>query len=326
VDILPEPSAETRQSPSPHAPGASRKAAASPPTTAAQASRRGSPVYIAAVAGAAIGTVSVLAVYILLRQETPVVQHPASGSSPFVPRTAPAEVVLPEIASPPVVPPPSVVPSQSEVPVRTVVTAPIASPPPSPVASAPAVPLPPAQAPQPAPTPRDESRPAAVFASTPRVILTTPLPTAPKLPPPAKKTTPAQSTEGASRGAPKGPTWAFEGIIFDLLTARGVFAAKLSFRDADGNVIAETSTGGSGSYKIVLPAGGPRGYSLKISHGDYTERYIDEGDATSSLREATPEERKILMQAGVRNLPWVGVAQKSVRRDLGLVPRTPEEP
>ncbi|MEK7382635.1 MAG: hypothetical protein AAB262_05040, partial [Elusimicrobiota bacterium] len=144
-----------------------------------------------------------------------------------------------------------------------------------------------------------------------------------------KSTTGEPSEDGAPaarRDKPKGPTWAFEGVIFDLLTARGVFAAKLSFQDADGDIVGETETRGDGHYKVVLPAGGPQGYPLKIIHDDYTERYIETGDATSSIREANPEERKLLMQAGARNLPWVGVLKKTVRRDLGLVPKTPEEP
>jgi hypothetical protein len=116
----------------------------------------------------------------------------------------------------------------------------------------------------------------------------------------------------------------FEGVVFDLLTARGVFGAKLIFLNPDGDVVGETDTGPAGRYKIALPPGS--GYKLKISHGDYTERYIDEGDATSSLREATPEERKILMSAAARNLPWAGSEAKPVHRDLALVPKTPEEP
>lgn len=277
-----------------------------PPATGAAASRRGSPVYIAAVAGAAIGTVSVLAVYLLLRPEAPAVQYSASGSSPFARRTPPAEAVAPA--------PPA--PVESPAPV-TVATPPPASAPVAPPAPVAPDPVPQPTPVQPAPPPQNNvSRPAAVFAA-PRATLATPLipkvekTEAPKAPP--KKVAPR-------------PTWVFEGVIFDLLTARGVFAAKLSFVDQDGNVVGTTSTGGGGSYKISVPVGGPKGYSLRISHPDYTERYIDEGDATSSLREATPEERKILMQAAARNLPWIGMAKNSVRRDLGLVPKTTEEP
>lgn len=259
----PEPEPETESGPALMLPGQADEVE---PADAA-APRRGSPVYIAAVAGAAIGTVSVLAVSLLLRQEAAPVQHPASGASPFAARNAPSE------AAPP--------------------------------------------------APKDDMRPAASFTATPRVTMA-----ASAIPEPAKPAVPkpAAAKKPARRAKSKGPAWVFEGVVFDLLTARGVFAAKLSFVDPDGNVVGETSTGGGGGYKAVLPVGGPHGYALKISHGDYTERYIDEGDATSSLREATPEERKILMHAGVRNLPWVGLPKKSVRRDLGLVPLTLEEP
>jgi hypothetical protein len=198
-------------------------------------------------------------------------------------------------------PPPAPAPSPAPV------SAPIAVP-------APAVP-PPAAAPV-----ADPSRPAASFAAAPHSVV------AGQAPPPAAKpkSAPADGSEAAKPKKTKVPSWTFSGTVFDLLTARGVFGAKLVFLDADGNVVGETDTGPAGRYKITIPAG--NGYKLKISHGDYADRYIDEGDATSSLREATPEERKILMTAAARNLPWTGDPKKPVRRDLALVPRTPEEP
>ena len=283
-------------------PSASRPAPAAPAapakTMGAAVLRRGSPVYIAAVTGAAIGTVSVLAVYLLLRKEAPPIPHPSSGSSPFVAHPAADLITTPSPAAP----------------VSLPTSVPITPQPPPPILPAPA------PAPAPSVPSRDASRPAATFAAVPRVILTAPVPSAPK--PAAAKPPPPRDEPPAAPGR----TWAFEGVVFDLLTTRGVFAATLTFRDAAGNVVGETSTGSRGNYKVVLPAGGRKGYSLKITHGDYTERYIDEGDATSSLREATTEERRMLAQAAVRNLPWVGALKKPVRRDLGLVPKSPEEP
>lgn len=144
---------------------------------------------------------------------------------------------------------------------------------------------------------------------------------------PAPKKTRRAAPVAARPRKPKGPTWEFEGVVFDLLTARGVYAAKMQFLDGDGNPAGETETGPGGRYKVSLPAGPDgKGYILKISRSDYTDRYIDEGDQTSSLREATPEERRILMSAAARNLPWVGSPKKAMRRDLALVPKTPEDP
>ncbi|MFI5347887.1 MAG: hypothetical protein ACHQ51_16065, partial [Elusimicrobiota bacterium] len=185
-----------------------------------------------------------------------------------------------------------------------------------------------------------EARPAASFTSVPRVVVAgeTPSPAAkapppddgdeeaPAAPAPKKARRPDAPRRPAKPKAPQGPSWEFEGVVFDLLTARGVFAAKLIYLDSDGNDVGQTETGPGGRYKISLPVSASGGYTLKIAHSDYTTRYIDEGDATSSLREATAEERQILMQAAARNLPWVGNPKKTLHRDLALVPKSPEEP
>lgn len=336
-DVPPAPSR-----PEPAAPA--RKPAAPPatePASAAAADSRKSMVMIAAIAGGALGTVSVLAVYLLMRPDNSVPASHVAVGSPFgapgaspAPRpafptppgaaapSAPAAPVAAAAAAPPVPPPAPV--QQSPAPL-------LASPVPAPAAaskpaapSGPIVPAPPA-APAPAPVAApapDAERPSATFAATPRLVVSgeTPKPAAPPRPAAA----PAAAAEAPKPRKPKGPRWVFEGTIFDLLTTRGVFGAKLVFVNADGDVVGETDSGPAGRYKISVPPG--TGYKLKISHGDYTDRYIDEGDATSSLREATPEERKILMSAAARNLPWTGETSKPVRRDLALVPKTPEEP
>ncbi|MDE2510853.1 MAG: hypothetical protein KGL74_07005 [Elusimicrobia bacterium] len=276
---------------------------------------RNSPVYIAAVAGAALGTVSVLAVYLLLRPDTTTGSH--FGESPFVRNPPPAAF------APAAVPPKAAVPPPSS---------------PAPLIEAPE-PAPAAPAALPA-----EARPAASFANSPRVVVAgddeaPPSKTsssaansaqgddAPEAPAPKKpRRAPEPVRRAAKAKAPQGPSWNFEGVVFDLLTARGVFAAKLVYLDADGNDVGQTETGPGGRYRIALPVSASGGYTLRISHSDYTTRYIDEGDATSSLREATPEERQILMQAAARNLPWVGNTKKTLHRDLALVPKSPEEP
>lgn len=275
------------------------------------------PIYIAAIAGAALGTVSVLAVFMLLRPDTAPGAKPTG--SPFAPAaTAPAAPAAPQA---PVAPPPQQSPAPlieaapGAVPATTAApSGPVPAPPaapPSPTAAAPA-----------APKPEEPARPAASFAPVARVVVSG---QEPVKPPVAAKPEP---DEESPKPAPKkkGPTWSFEGVVFDLMSTHGVFLAKLTFFDADGNEVGHAETGPGGRYKATVPAGGERGYTLKISHPDYTERFIDEGDQTTSLRDATPEERKMLMQAAARNLPWIGSAKKTMRRDLALVPRTPEEP
>jgi hypothetical protein len=319
-----EPLSEPAPEPEPEPAAAETKAARPAPAAAAPENAtpapqpaRNSPVYIAAVAGAALGTVSVLAVYLLLRPDTTTGAH--SGESPFSHST----------------PAPASAPS---VPVKTGAAPSPSSPPP--LLEAPVAPAPAPAAPAVAPAPAAEARPSATFAAAPRVVVAGEAP--------AKPDAKAQSDDGdeepaapapkkAKRGtetarrpakakAPQGPSWDFEGVVFDLLTARGVFAAKLIYLDSDGNDVGQTETGPGGRYKVSLPVSTSGGYTLKIVHSDYTTRYIDEGDATSSLREATAEERQILMQAAARNLPWVGNPKKSLHRDLALVPKSPEEP
>jgi Meckel syndrome type 1 protein len=350
ADALPPYQPPPAAPPHPAAAPASGAPAPAPAPTAAQPApgARTSPVYIAAIAGAALGTVSVLAVYLLLRNDNSTANRPVT-EAPFARGTgSPMGVAAPAVGA--AVPAPA-----SGVPAPTVTPAPsVVSP--APVIGNPDAPLPktigaptteggPISVPSPVAAPKaspeaEAGRPAATFTVAPRVVVAGQEPPKPKPKPkalpedsdepddaaaPADKPRARASTPAAAR-RPKGPSWAFEGVVFDLLTARGVFAAKLIFLDPDGNQAGTVETGPGGRYKVLLPVLAGGGYSMKISHQDYTERYIDEGDATSSLREATPEERKILMSAASRNLPWVGNLKKTMHRDLALVPRSPEEP
>ena len=287
--------AETASEPEPAQVSAEEPPLEAPPqakTEDAPSARRHSPVHIAAVAGAAIVVVSLLNVYLLRRSETTLVSNLPMGVSP-----------------------PGKAPAPDAAPVALVASQPL---------------------PEPPSRPRVESRPAAAFISPSRVRIISALNVASPAPETAVKpasfpvsTATQEDPEDpapARRAKPTGPTWSFEGMVFDLITARGVFAVKLSLRDAGDNVVGETETGGDGRFKIVVPAGGARGYRLSLAHGDYSDRYIDESDAMSSLRNATPDERRILMKAAARNLPWVGASSNIVRRDMAIVPRFPEEP
>jgi hypothetical protein len=193
----------------------------------------------------------------------------------------------------------------------------------------------------------DAPRPAASFEAVPRVVVAGEVgpedlkpPTPPedaatkkprRLPRPSLAGGTDEDESDSGDGAPNdrvvtGPTWTFEGFAFDLLTGRGVFAAQLVFYDASGVEIGETETGTKGHYKLVLPADEGKGYTLKISHPDYTDRYIDErASASGSIREASPELRSVLMKATARNIPWLGSTRKTTRRDFALVPRYQED-
>jgi hypothetical protein len=176
------------------------------------------------------------------------------------------------------------------------------------------------------------SRPAATFGTTPKVLVTaqypaptpTPAPAIVPAPAPALAPSPAPTPAPAAALEPQRPPEIFEGTVFDLLTTHGIFAAKLSFVDAGGKVVGATETGTDGHYKITLPSG--TGYALKIMHADYTGRYIDDDDASNSLRRTTAAERQVLMKSGSHNLPWIGDPQKAVHRDLALVPRAAGNP
>ncbi|MEQ1920136.1 MAG: hypothetical protein ABL955_13150, partial [Elusimicrobiota bacterium] len=124
---------------------------------------------------------------------------------------------------------------------------------------------------------------------------------------------------------PTGPQWIFEGTIYDLLTTRGVYGARLVFIDAEDNEVASVEASESGHYHLSMKAGPPNGYAMRIIHDDYTGKHIDELDSTSSVRKADLEQRKFLMQAGSRSLPWIGTVGKPVRRDMALVPKISPE-
>jgi hypothetical protein len=246
----------------------------------------------AAIVGAVLGTASVLAVYLLMRPDT----APGSKSA----AASPFRRANPAAAAPQQSPTPPESPATASAPVTDAAR---------PAASFAAVPrvleTPPAAA-----TPEaDAARPAASFAAAPHSRVTGEEPQ----PAPAEASAPAEPREQEEEAS-----WIFKGLVFDLLTTRGVSGVKLSFLDAAGNVVGETTTGQAGRYEISLPA--VAGCKLKISHDGYTGRYIEEGDATSALREATPEERQTLMSAVARNLPWTGDPKKPVQRDIALMP------
>ena len=148
-------------------------------------------------------------------------------------------------------------------------------------------------------------------AIPPVVIKSLEVPLTPKPAPAAKpeETAPAEEEE----------TWAFKGLVFDLMTGDPVFAAKIALVDAKGKVVGETETGTRGRYDLTVPAGPKEGYTLKISNPDYLPRCIDQGAATSQLREASEEDRMVLLHA-TNTRPWIGNTKSPTVHDLALIP------
>ena len=179
----------------------------------------------------------------------------------------------------------------------------------------------PAAAPEAAPAaPEEYVRPVATLGATPRVVINT-LDSVHPAPEPAAA--PASSDDADYDDAPSKAAakpakllWTFRGSVYDLLTMRSVFAAKLIFKDARGRVVAQTETDTKGRYKISIPSGSD--CTLKIVHSDYAGRYVDVRDP-KSLREASLEDRRILLQAAAHNLPWIGRPDGAVSRDLALI-------
>ncbi|MEK7234346.1 MAG: zinc ribbon domain-containing protein [Elusimicrobiota bacterium] len=132
----------------------------------------------------------------------------------------------------------------------------------------------------------------------------------------------------APAAAPKklvGPLWVFEGSVYDLLSTRGAYGVRLVFVDAGNNKVASVEADEGGHYRVSMPAGPEEGYSLRIVHDDYTDKHVDDLGSMHSIRKADLEQRKFLMRADARTIPWIGAAGKSVRRDIALVPNVSAE-
>ena len=224
---------------------------------------------------------------------------PAPATS--VETSAPTSIPAPSMSRPIEPPKPGSIDAPIEAPKAALIPAPT-----------PALPKPEAPAPIEAPKAVPD-RPTATFAQTPRAK---PAPAAAPVAVKAKPTAPKK---------PTGPQWIFEGTVYDLLTTRGVYGARLIFIDAEDNEVASVEVGESGHYHVSMNPGPADGYAMRVVHDDYTGKHIDELDSTSSVRKADLEQRKFLMQAGARSLPWVGSVGKAVRRDMALVPKVSAE-
>ncbi len=281
---------------------------------------RQTAVYLAALAGGALGLFSIGAIFMMLRTDPQGAARPA-GSSPFGKRASGEATMTPGLDEPsppaplPMPSPRSPAPiASSEEPLPMSIPAPAMSKPvapPPPVAVEPQ----PIEAPKPAPpVEAPKPKPARATATFARPFTHDPTPKPfpkPKPPAAAKK--------------PVGPQWVFEGTVYDLLSTRGVYGVRLIFIDAEDNEVSAIESSEGGKYYAAMKPGPAEGYTLRIEHDDYSGKHIDELDSTSSVRKADLEQRKFLMQAGARSLPWIGSASKPVRRDMALVPKASVE-
>lgn len=280
---------------------------------------RQTAVYLAALAGGALGLFSLGAIFMMLRSDPQGAARP-TGSSPFGKRTSGEATMTPGLDAP-APPAPLPMPSplspapivSSEEPLPTSIPAPAMSrpsAPPPPVAAEPR----PVEAPKPA-APVEAPKAQAERATATFAQIARPKPVA-KPKPPAPVAAPKKSM---------GPQWVFEGTVYDLLSTRGVYGVRLFFIDAEDNEVADIESGEGGRYHVSMKAGPVEGYTLRIVHDDYSGKHIDELDSTSSVRKADLEQRKFLMQSGARSLPWIGAVGKPVRRDMALVPKASAE-
>lgn len=337
-EIVVEPSAKSPKAEAP-APRKVPAAAQAPADAEAGAddgvakpkSGRPSAVYLAALAGAALGLFSVGAIFMMLRSEPPAAA-PSTRSSPFGKRAAGDATMTPVLdevdprldvleaptprASPAPVPV-SAAPSPQSLPAPAVART---VEPPSPALTEAAAPRPAPAPPLPAPAPVVAAAPAP--APPPRATATFP-----KIdrPAPAAPPAPAPKPKAPAPKKAAGPQWVFEGTVYDLLSTRGAYGVRLVFVDAEDNEVASVETAEDGRYRAAMKPGPAAGYSLRILHDDYSGKHIDELDSTSSVRKADLEQRKFLMQAGARSLPWIGAVGSPVRRDMALVPKVSAE-
>jgi len=134
---------------------------------------------------------------------------------------------------------------------------------------------------------------------------------------------PTAAKPAAAEEEPVTPKWTFRGTAFDLMTGQPVFAAKLTLLDAKGKSVGEVETGTNGRFTLTVPAGDKDGYTLKVSHTDYLSRCIDQGENTLSLRQATPEDRQVLIHAA-HSRAWIGSDKSASVHDLALIPLSAE--
>ena len=233
------------------------------------------------IAGAlTVALAATVAIYLMTKPES----YPAAASAPM-PAPTPAAVV----ASSPAIP------ATVAAPVPAPIAIPVPAPVPAPLASV-----------------KDDERPTATFANTPKIVTAMP----PPLPTPAGAVPLGQQHTS-------GPPWVFEGKVYDIVTLEAVYGATLVFRDAAGRLAGKTVTGDEGHYRIQVDSPEKGGLKLEVRHPDFLPKYLDEIDPP--FRDTEKGDRMALAKAGSSNKPWVGNSAKSVHRDFVMFPKVSAE-
>lgn len=121
---------------------------------------------------------------------------------------------------------------------------------------------------------------------------------------------------------PSGKRWVFKGRVYDLINLSPVYDAKLTFLDPSGREAGSTTTKDEGRFEVSLEALAKGGYSMTVQHADYRTKYID--DIDPPFDQLDDNMRRPLANAAPVNRPWVGSADKSVKRDFVMIPKAVE--
>ena len=158
--------------------------------------------------------------------------------------------------------------------------------------------------------------PKADFATPPPVAAPAPAPVPAPVPAPApvpevKKEEPKPQEEPEPV-----PTWTAEGKVYDMLSLRPAFGAKLRFTAKRERPV-EVETNEAGRYRATLPEV-EGGYTLAIQLPDIDNaRYFDEIDPP--YRTLEQAERLQLQQMVPSHKPWNAKGGARLRRDLVVV-------
>ncbi len=138
-------------------------------------------------------------------------------------------------------------------------------------------------------------------------------------PPPKAEPKPAEPVQAAAESY---PVFQVAGSVFDLITLKPVFKAKVVFTDTGTQEKRETATGPDGSFSLELAAN-MDGWDIQVRHDDYDRKYSE--DWKPSLR-SFAEERRAEAAATIRSrkgerVHILGREGDSVQKDLAVIPR-----
>lgn len=113
--------------------------------------------------------------------------------------------------------------------------------------------------------------------------------------------------------------WAFEGLIYDILTLRPVPGVDVIFVGLSKSY--PTRSDARGRYRVEVPPL-EQGYTVVIEHRHYIEDYFPE--TSPPYRSLSPARRSQLRASIPKPLPWKGRPGEVLRRDAALFPLIPD--